>query len=348
MAVGLAAPWLIAGTLACTANGTIGSITHDAGRAAVAADGAVATDAAAPGAALDAGTSAPAVDGGSTPVGHDAGTHACDPARHHDAVSSVGSSVDGLAIERHVFGAQASRGHLVIIGGIHGAYERNGSELAEALIAHYAAHAASVPSGVTLHIVPRANPDALARALRDGATDLSVTESDGFPRYRPNVHGIDLNRNFACNHQPSTEWGGLTFPSRGGTHAESEPEARALADFFRGLAADGSPVRVVSYHSMITGGAIYSADCPAPGGTFTPTAGSDRLASTYAARTAYAYAGGTFASYAITGDLTDWLSTLGIDGITVEFPSRAAPPLDAHLAALGDIMTAMASPDPGC
>lgn len=147
-------------------------------------------------------------------------------------VQTIGRSIRGAAIEMHTLG----RGPVetLIFAGIHGD-ERNSAELAELLVAHLRANPAA-GNGRGVAIIPRANPDGLARGTRG------------------NANGVDLNRNF-----PASNWRPAGRGRRHGTHAASEPETRALIAVMERL----RPARIVSIHAIHGGRECNNFDGPA-------------------------------------------------------------------------------------
>jgi len=146
----------------------------------------------------------------------------------------VGHSVDGVPLVLHVFGE--GTGGTLIIGGIHG-NEPTSAELAEYLIMDLMTQA-DPWSGPPLAILPRANPDGLARGTRT------------------NARGVDVNRNFAAANWRFRKTGGAQW---GGNHPESEPETRAIL----GAMYLTVPARIVSIHSIGGGRQCNNFDGPA-------------------------------------------------------------------------------------
>jgi protein MpaA len=114
----------------------------------------------------------------------------------------LGRSVRGRPIEAIIYGTGKKR--VLVVGGIHG-NESSTTVVARSLAVTLGRD--SVPAGLTVIIVPDANPDAL------------------WTNTRVNDRGVDINRNF-----PSKSWridypDSLHYP---GTEPASEPETRAL------------------------------------------------------------------------------------------------------------------------
>jgi protein MpaA len=130
------------------------------------------------------------------------------------AVQVAGHSVEGRPIEFTVWG----RGERVVLfmASIHGS-EGAGTPLLRRLAQHFEENPDSL-RGVTVLLLPVANPDGLLRGER------------------LNRNGVDLNRNFAANNRRDSE--------RFGLKPLSEPESRALA----ALIEKHQPQLIVSIH----------------------------------------------------------------------------------------------------
>jgi predicted deacylase len=146
----------------------------------------------------------------------------------------LGHSVQGRPLVLHRFSRWG--GGTLVIGGIHGD-EPTSVEVAERLVVLLARN----PDGwddAPVAVLPRANPDGLARGTR------------------VNARGVDLNRNFAsANWTPRRP----KHPRFGGPQPESEPETRAI---LRAIAMT-APARIVSIHSITDGRECNNFDGPA-------------------------------------------------------------------------------------
>jgi len=202
-------------------------------------------------------------------------------------VVTIGQSVEGRPIEAYRFGAGAT--DVLIVGGIHGAYAPNTSELAERIIREAEENKNFVPDGMTLHVIPTLNPDGLA-----------VGES---PAGRFNANGVDLNRNFDCEWQAEGVWRNQTVS--GGSAPFSEPEAAALRDYVEEIEPDAAIV----YYAA--GGGVYASSCR--NGVSTATL---ELTNTYADAADYT-ANEEFNFYEITGDAVNWLASKNVPAISV-------------------------------
>ena len=234
------------------------------------------------------------------------------------AVATIGVSYGGRPIEHHVFGDGPA--HVAFVGAIHGGYEWNTANLAYAMIDYFERNPVAVPNAVTLHIVPVANPDGLARVAPGWTTGPIPTPagviSDTFTG-RFNGRDVDLNRNWDCNWQPTGVWRDQVVDA--GLAAFSEPETVALRDFFL-----EQPVQaVVLWHSAA--GTVLAGTC-APDGH----APSRDLAEVYA--TAAGYPLQLALGYEINGDASDWLTTQGIPSIAIELTDHSRIEWDRNLA----------------
>jgi predicted deacylase len=146
----------------------------------------------------------------------------------------LGRSVEGRPLVLHRFSRWG--GGTLVIGGIHG-NEPTSAEVAERLVALLAAD----PDGwddAPVAVLPRANPDGLARGARG------------------NARGVDLNRNFAAQNWTRRNPARSTY---GGPEPESEPETRAILEAI----AMTAPARIVSIHSISGGRECNNFDGPA-------------------------------------------------------------------------------------
>jgi len=221
---------------------------------------------------------------------------------------TIGMSVEGRAIESYTFGGGEK--HLLFVGGVHGGYEWNSTLLAYEFIDFLEEDSARIPAGLTISVIPSANPDGLyAVAGKEGrfsAVDVPANTTDGQGRF--NANDVDLNRNFDCKWQEESKWRGSVVSA--GTQAFSEPEARAVRDFV----LKNKPSAVIFWHSQSN--AVYASECE-----------EGILPETRAIMNAYADAAGypavdSFDAYEITGDAEGWLASIGIPAITVELKTH--------------------------
>ena len=207
----------------------------------------------------------------------------------------IGTSVNGVPIEAYTFGTGDT--NVLFVGGVHGGYEANTVRLANAMIGEFTGNLDTIPSDITIHIIPNLNPDVYA---------LPVTASDQARRF--NANSVDLNRNFDCRWAPESSWRSQTVSA--GSEAFSEPEAAALRDYVQSI----NPVAAVFWHSR--GNAVFTSECGAGVLPMTET-----LMNTYATAASYESAG-LWTAYQITGDAEGWLASIGIPAVTVELETR--------------------------
>lgn len=243
----------------------------------------------------------------------------------------IGHSVEGRDITARTYGTGDTR--LLFVGGIHGGYEWNGVLVAYNLIDYLDANPDAVPLGLSVTVVPNANPDAVFNVTgvegRFTVDDVSTSDTV-LKTNRINANDVDLNRNFECNWQSTGTWQNRTVSA--GTAVFSEPETQAIRDLVQSL----RPVATVFWHSA--SGAVYASHCLPVGAT--AEAGGDVvspddriLMNTYATAADYP-AIDTFDSYPVNGAADDWMSTIGLPAITVELSSHDSVEWDKNLAGI--------------
>ena len=146
---------------------------------------------------------------------------AAAPAREMPRAIRIGRSVEGEPLVLRLFGTGLAP--TLVIGGIHGD-EPTSAYVAERLAA-YLEEFPDARGKASVAVLPRANPDGLAR------------------RTRQNAQGVDLNRNF-----PAANWRRRRKRDRyyGGSNPAGEPETRAILRAIEML----RPARIVSIHSI--------------------------------------------------------------------------------------------------
>jgi hypothetical protein len=230
---------------------------------------------------------------------------------------SVGHSYEGRPITGQQFGFGPTR--LILVGGLHGGYEWNTVLLAYRAIDYFLARPGAVPPEVTLTIIANANPDGLfAVTNREGRFSQVDLMADTIPG-RFNGRGVDLNRNWDCRWQESAEWRDQLVS--GGQYPFSEPESRALRDFF--LVQE--PALVLFWHSAANG--VFAGGCP---DTFTP---SYELAEVYGRAAGYPVFE-HFDSYSVTGGAGGWLAMQGVPSISVELKTHESVEWEENLAGI--------------
>lgn len=129
----------------------------------------------------------------------------------------VGRSVKKRKIYAYRLG-ESGKPVVMVIAAMHGD-EPAPTRLAAALIEGPPIH------GIDLWVVPRYNPDGLARHTRR------------------NAHGVDLNRNYPY------KWARLDGAYESGPRPRSEPETRAMMRFVKKV----RPTRILSFHQPLHG-----------------------------------------------------------------------------------------------
>lgn len=231
----------------------------------------------------------------------------------------IGKSVQGRAITAYTYGTGPA--HILLVGGMHGGYEWNAVLLAYQMMDYIKANPSSVPSNISVTIIPSLNPDGVyAVTGKEGAftaADVSPSAAvDASGRF--NADKVDLNRNFGCNWQATSTWQNRIESA--GTSAFSEPESAALRDFI----GKEKPVSVVFWHSA--SGSVYASEC---NGGILP--GTLDVMNAYAKASGYS-AVKSFDAYPITGDSEGWLASIGIPAVTVELTSHTAVEFAQNLA----------------
>ncbi len=203
----------------------------------------------------------------------------------------IGKSVEGRDIVAYHFGS--GENEVLFVGGIHGGYSANTTDVAEELMTYLRSNPSAVPVGASVTVIPLLNPDGLAKV--EGKTDTVPG--------RFNANNVDLNRNFDCDWKTEGVW--QSKKVSGGVSTFSEPESQAIKAYVE----NSDPSAVVVWYSAA--GGVYSSSC---GGTV--SAETKSLTDTFAKASGYkAYA--EFSSYEVNGDMVNWLARNGIPGISV-------------------------------
>lgn len=222
---------------------------------------------------------------------------------------TIGHSVQGRTIDEYTFGTGTTR--LLFVGGMHGGYEWNSVVLAYEFI-DYLNTPENVPLGLTISVIPTANPDGTFDVVgKEGkftANDILDVSNKPLGYGRLNAHSVDLNRNFDCNWKPTSTWRGTKVAA--GSAPFSEPEAAAI----REAVTSEKPSAVIFWHSQ--SGSVYASECNK--GILPETL---TIMNTYAKVAGYAPIK-KFDAYAITGDSEGWLASKNIPAITVELTTH--------------------------
>jgi hypothetical protein len=203
---------------------------------------------------------------------------------------------------------------IMLVGGIHGGFERNTIDLVRALIAYFEANPGRILPGIAFVFVPSLNPDGVAA----GETLAG----------RFNANTVDLNRNWECG------WSANAFfrdqPVNPGTQPLSEPETQALA----ALINDVRPEVVLFYHSAADG--IFAGNCNGSGL-------SDEMVGVLGGATGYSF-GQPFSAYDVSGTAAAWVDSLGIPSADVELATATDPEFDRNLRGVMALQCWLVSP----
>lgn len=211
-----------------------------------------------------------------------------------------GQTVAGrdLTAQRYGSGSQI----LMLVGGVHGGWETNTTELMNELIEHFGQNPGDLFPDTSLIIIPALNPD--------GAVRGRVLEG------RFNDHQVDLNRNWGCDWEAKAYFQNREVSP--GSAPFSEPETKALAD----LILQVRPSVVLLYHSAADG--IFTGECNGE------DAGSAAMAAILGKATEYSY-GSDFSAYRVTGTAPGWIVAQGIASADVELATWRTSEFDRNL-----------------
>ena len=234
----------------------------------------------------------------------------------------LGTSVEGRDITAYIYGNGKTL--LLFVGGMHGGYEWNSVLIAYQFMDYLKENTdVVVPKNLTITVIPSANPDGVYAVIgkegRFSVTDIPIKKGVvGLGRF--NAHGVDLNRNFDCQWQPTSLWKAKKVSAGSGVF--SEPETMAIRDFV----LENSPKAVVFWHSQAN--AVYASKCEA-----------GVLPLTFDIMNAYSRASGypavkSFDSYEITGDAEGWLASINIPAITVELKTHETIEWEQNLSGI--------------
>lgn len=225
------------------------------------------------------------------------------PVAPAEPTGKIGESVQGRDIMAYSYGTGSDE--VVFVGGVHGGYGWNTALLGYRLMDYLEANPTEIPSNVKVTVVPLLNPDGFYKITGTTTADVDfdiIPDTAGTIPGRFNANNVDLNRNFDCNWQASATWQNKTISA--GNTPFSEPEAAAFRDYIM----SAQPKAVIAWYS--SGNGTYAAAC----GSI--SAGTKALLTTYAKASGYP-AHDTFSDYAVTGDMSDWVSKMGIPAVSV-------------------------------
>lgn len=188
---------------------------------------------------------------------------------------SIGASIQGTSITAYKFGNGPKLA--VFVGGTHGD-EKSSILTMQALVDELEQKYDSIPSTLTVVVIPLLNPDGYARSKRT------------------NANTIDLNRNFPSNDWASNVYlpNNILLENGGGLQPLSEPESIALSNYIQ----TANPNLILTYHAS---GSMVIAN---------ESGNSHTLASLYAGKAGFSSSSssqedGVFA-YPTTGEFETW------------------------------------------
>lgn len=225
------------------------------------------------------------------------------PVAPTEPTGKIGESVQGRDIMAYSYGTGSDE--IVFVGGVHGGYGWNTALLGYRLMDYLEANPTEIPANVKVTVVPLLNPDGFYKITGTTTADVDfdiIPDTAGTIPGRFNANNVDLNRNFDCNWQASATWQNKTISA--GEAPFSEPEAAAFRDYIMSV----QPKAVIAWYS--SGNGTYAAAC----GSI--SAGTKTLLTTYAKASGYP-AHDTFNDYSVTGDMSDWVSKMGIPAVSV-------------------------------
>ncbi len=215
----------------------------------------------------------------------------------------IGYSAQHRPIVARELGDPHATYRAVVLGSMHGFYERAGETVTRAM------RTMTIPVGIQLWVIDTINPD--GDALQQ----------------RGNAHGVDLNRNWPYSWIPISRSGCTPFVCHySGPHALSEPESVAMRTFLTRI----KPQRVVSIHQPLDG--VDTTD----GGAKDPAFRNALARNLNLPLRAFTCYGGCH------GTLTGWLThSTTTTGITVELPQTVASSYLTGTAARGILSALM-------
>jgi hypothetical protein len=205
------------------------------------------------------------------------------------------TSVDGKALLAYRLG-DGPRG-VVIVGGIHAGLAPASVTFVWELLQHFGENPEDLPDDISLYLLPNVNQDS--------------PRTPGRVRGRLNANGVDLNRNWGCNWQEISYLDvERTISVSGGEEPFSEPETRALRNFFEEV----RPGAVLFYGAASTTGRVAGGFCDGD------DAGAGALVETYAQASNYEPVQGLQGE----GEAHDWLASQQIPAVFVLLKDHVA------------------------
>jgi hypothetical protein len=239
----------------------------------------------------------------------------------------IGRSVEGRPISVERVGEGPT--DVLVVGGIHGGYEANSITLARRLLRHYRENPGELPGEFTLHVIDNMNPDGLHRVTGGTPIDEFNFRAVNTRPGRFNARGVDLNRNWDGDWQPTSYWGAQEVDA--GSEPFSEPETRAVRDYFQGI----EPAASVFFQSAAAG-IWYS-------GAEDGWEPSRRLAGAYSRGSGYRMPeeDNGPVDYEISGSADDYFYEVGHRNITVELTTHYDIEWERNLAGFSAFLRAL-------
>ena len=239
----------------------------------------------------------------------------------------IGRSVEGRTISVERLGDGPT--DVLVVGGIHGGYEANSIALSRRLLKHYRNNPADLPGEFTLHVIDNMNPDGLYRITEGTPIDEFNFRAVNTVPGRFNARGVDLNRNWDGDWQPTSYWGQREVDA--GSAPFSEPETRAVRDYFFEI----EPVASVFFQSAAAGIWFSGAE-----DGWEP---SRRLALAYSRASGYRMPEPDDGpvDYEITGSADDYFYEIGHRNLTIELTTHYDIEWDRNLAGFRAFLQAL-------
>jgi hypothetical protein len=241
------------------------------------------------------------------------------------SLTVLGKSVQGRSINAYHFGTGTTE--ILFVGGIHGGYEWNTSLLAYELIDYLKLNPDVIPKNEMVTVIPVLNPDGLTKVTgvegRFTVKDVNSSESIQVAG-RFNANNIDLNRNFDCDWKKTGVWQNKQV--NGGESVFSEPESQAFKSYIQAR----NPSSVVAWFSAA--GGVYASNCD--GKVLPETSALTKIFSQATGYKGYE----KFNSYALTGDMTNWLATINIPTISILLTNHTDTEWTKNLAGITAIL----------
>ncbi|MFP4431387.1 MAG: M14 family metallopeptidase [Spirochaetaceae bacterium] len=239
----------------------------------------------------------------------------------------IGRSVEGRPITVEQVGDGPT--DVLVVGGIHGGYEANSIALARRLLRHYRENPGELPEEFTLHVIDNMNPDGLHRITEGTPIEEFDFQGADTRSGRFNARGVDLNRNWDGDWQPTSYWGNQEVDA--GSEPFSEPETQAVRDYFERV----EPAASIFFQSAAAG-IWYS-------GAEDEWEPSRRLADAYSRGSGYRMPeeDNGPVDYEITGSADDYFYEIGHHNLTVELTTHYDIEWERNLAGFRAFLRAL-------